>query len=79
MKEKLYDLLERVLEISRDKISDETSPINTPTWDSFNAIMMIVELEKASDVKFDMNDLVAVKNVRDIKNVLDKYNIKYVC
>jgi len=79
MKEKLYDLLSRILEIHKDEINDEISPINTPTWDSFNAIMMIAELEKASGVRFDMADLMAVKNVGDIKKILDKYKIKYEC
>lgn len=79
MKVKLYDLLSKILEVPRDKMNDEISPVNTPTWDSFNAIMMIVELEKASGVSFDMNDLMSVKDVGDIKRILDKYNIKYEC
>ena len=79
MKEKLYGILAKILEIPSNKINDEISPTNTPTWDSFNAIMMMVELEKASGVRFDMDDLMAVKNVGDIKKVLDKYNVKYVC
>lgn len=79
MKGKLYDLLSKVLEISREEINDEVSPANTPTWDSFNVVMMIAELEKASGVSFDMKDLMSVKNVGDIKKVLDKYNVKYEC
>lgn len=79
MKEKLYDLLSKILEIPRDKVNDEISPANTPTWDSFNAVMMMVELEKASGAKFDIADLTAVKNVGDIKKILNKYKIKYVC
>lgn len=79
MKEKLYDLLSKILEVPKDKMNDEISLANTPTWDSFNAVMMIVELEKASGVRFDMIDLMAVKNVGDIKKVLDKYKVKYDC
>ena len=79
MKGKLYDLLSKILEIPRDEMNDEISPANTSTWDSFNAVMMIVELEKASGARFDMSDLMAVKNVGDIKKVLDKYKVKYDC
>lgn len=79
MKEKLYDLLARVLTIRREDISDTTSPANTPTWDSFNVIMMIAELEKASGVRFDTADLMAVQHVGDIKKVLTKYNVSYEC
>lgn len=77
MKEKLYDLLARVLDLKREDVNDYTSPANTSTWDSFNVIMMISELEKASGTRFDMSDLMSVKNVGDIKKVLDKYNVKY--
>lgn len=77
MKEKLYDLLARVLDLKREDVSDNMSPSNTPTWDSFNVIMMISELEKASGARFDMSDLMSVKNVGDIKKVLDQYNVKY--
>lgn len=79
MKEKLYDVLGRVLDIKREEISDDTSPLNTPTWDSFNAIMMIAELEKSSSAKFDLSDLMSVKNVGDIKKILEKYNVSYEC
>lgn len=77
MNEKLYDLLARVLDIKREDIDDETSPANTPSWDSFNVIMMISELEKASGTRFDMSDLMSVKNVGDIRKVLKKYDVKY--
>ncbi|MEK6832965.1 MAG: acyl carrier protein [Nanoarchaeota archaeon] len=72
-------MLSKILEIPRDEMNDEISPANTSTWDSFNAVMMIVELEKASGARFDMSDLMAVKNVGDIKKVLDKYKVKYDC
>ncbi|MBU1036478.1 acyl carrier protein [Patescibacteria group bacterium] len=79
MQEKLYDILAKILEISREEINDNISPENTPTWDSFNAVMMVAELEKSSGTKFDMADVMAVKNVGDIKKVLDKYKVKYEC
>ncbi len=79
MKGKLYDLLSKILDIPREEINDDISPENTPSWDSFNVVIMIVELEKASGISFDMKDLMAVKNVGDIKRILDKYNVKYEC
>ncbi|MEK7185051.1 MAG: acyl carrier protein [Patescibacteria group bacterium] len=79
MKEKLYDILSRVLEIDRRNIDDRMSPDNTPSWDSFNAIMLIVELEKAAGSRFKTSDLMAVKNVGDIKSLLNRHNIEYEC
>jgi acyl carrier protein len=79
MKDTLYNVLASVLGVSPETISDATSPENTPSWDSFNSIMMIVELEKASGVKFAMEDVMKVKNVADIKQVLTKYGVVYEC
>jgi len=77
MQDKLYDIIAKVLQIPSSQINDQISPDNTPEWDSFNAIMMVAELEKVYDEKFSMNEVMAVKNVGDIKKILDKHKIKY--
>ncbi|OGY90805.1 MAG: hypothetical protein A3H70_03670 [Candidatus Komeilibacteria bacterium RIFCSPLOWO2_02_FULL_48_11] len=79
MSKKLFILLSEILEIAPEEITDTTAPDNTPSWDSFNGLMIAVELEKTYDVKFTMDDILSVKKVGDIKNVLDKYNVKYEC
>tara|TARA_Y100000310_G_scaffold345408_1_gene464654 strand:- start:6787 stop:7026 length:240 start_codon:yes stop_codon:yes gene_type:complete len=79
MNKKLYTLLSEILEIKPEDISDETSPENTSSWDSFNGLMIAAELEKASGVQFTMEDVLSVKKVKDIKKILDKYNVKYEC
>lgn len=75
---KLYDLLGKILEIDPKIITDRTSPANTPTWDSYNALLMISEIEAAFKAKFTMDEVMKVKNVGDIKRVLKKYGIDIV-
>tara|TARA_Y100000310_G_scaffold275111_1_gene291516 strand:- start:343 stop:582 length:240 start_codon:yes stop_codon:yes gene_type:complete len=77
MTKKLHTLLAEILEIEPEKINDETSPENTPFWDSFNGLMIAAELEKSSGVQFTMEDVLSVKKVADIKKILNKYNVKY--
>ncbi|MEK7125832.1 MAG: acyl carrier protein [Patescibacteria group bacterium] len=79
LNKKLYTLLAEVLAIAPTDITDETSPENTPSWDSFNGLMVAAELEKAGDVQFTMADVVSVKKVGDIKKILDKYQVRYEC
>jgi acyl carrier protein len=79
MNKKLYILLAEILEIKPEDITDEISPENTPSWDSFNGLMIAAELEKSYNVKFTMEDVLSVKSVRDIKKALDKYHIQYEC
>ena len=79
LNKKLYTLLSEILAIAAEDITDQTSPGNTPSWDSFNGLMIAAELEKASGVQFTMEDVLAVKEVGDIKKALDKYQVKYEC
>ena len=43
--QKLIKLIASVLNIDENLINDETSPKNTESWDSFNALVMVSELE----------------------------------
>ncbi len=73
----LKKILSKVLEISENEITDDTSPDNLETWDSFNGLMLVSELETTFNVKFTMAEVMSVKCVRDIKEVLIKYGIKF--
>ncbi|MEK7524457.1 MAG: acyl carrier protein [Patescibacteria group bacterium] len=79
MTKKLYILLSEILVIAPASITDETAPENTPSWDSFNGLMIAAELEKASGIQFTMEDVLSVKKVADIKKILEKYHVKYEC
>ena len=72
----LKKILSKVLGISEDIITDETSPNNVEDWDSFNGLMLVSELETTFKVKFTMDEVMSVKCVKDIKEVLIKHGIK---
>ena len=67
-KEKLYHLISHVLGIDVTEINEETSPENTQSWDSFNALV---------NVTFTMDEIESVRNVRDIIEVLSSYAISF--
>jgi len=73
---KLRMVLSKVLGIDENTITDKTSPDNVETWDSFNGLMLVSELEKEFNVKFTMDEVVSVKNVGDIKKTLRKHGIR---
>ncbi len=72
---KLKATIANALKIDEDKITDETSPDNTPTWDSFNALLLVTALETEYNLKFTARDIVGVKNVGDIKEGLKRQGI----
>lgn len=75
--QKLYKLLSKILGISTRNINDKTSPDNTPSWDSFNGLMIASELEKQFKIKFTVSEIIDVKNVGDIKRHLMGHGIKF--
>ncbi len=70
------EVLAKVFNMEAAKINDATSPSNTEAWDSFNGLLLVTELEKTYDVKFSIEEVVGVKNVADIKKVLEKHGVK---
>jgi len=72
---RVKDILSKILEIDENDITDETSPGNVETWDSFNGLMIASELENVFNVKFTMKEVASVKCVKDIKDTLIRHGI----
>lgn len=72
---KLKAILSEVLEIDESQITDETSPKNVETWDSFNGLILVSELENKFNIQFTMDEVTSVKCVRDIKESLKKHGV----
>lgn len=75
MSKKLYQIIARVLDTDMSKINDKSSPETIENWDSFNGLLLADELESEFKVKFTIDELVAVKNVGDIKIQLTNHGI----
>jgi len=69
---KLKSILSNVLEINEDAITLDTSPDNTESWDSFNALLLVTELENCYKLKFTMDEVTSVKCFGDIVCILKK-------
>ena len=75
--EKLIALISRVLDIDKNLITDLTSPENTESWDSFNALVMVSELELEFEVHFSIEEVYSVTCVKDIRDVLRQYDVVF--
>ena len=66
----VHEIFASVLRIPADSISDETSPENTPRWDSLQSINLVLALEEEFGVALGTRDIVEMKNVGLVKAVL---------
>jgi len=75
MSNDLYKIISKVFSISESKISSESGPANIESWDSFNGLVLVDELENHFNVKFTISEIIDVKNVADIKRHLKNHNV----
>lgn len=73
--QKFNEIIRKVLNIDKSKISDETAPGSIDSWDSLNHLVLISELENAFDISFDIQDIQEMKSIGSIKNILKKYGV----
>jgi len=70
---RLTHIFSSVLGIDEATVVPELSPDNTPSWDSLNAIVLVSEIEKAFNVHFGYDEVMAVRNFSDaVKLVTEK-------
>ena len=69
-------IVAKVFSISESEINDESGPENIESWDSFNGLVLVDELENNFNVKFTISEITDVKTVADIKRHLKNHNVK---
>ena len=72
---KLYDIISKVFSVQISEINDESSPETIESWDSFNGLILVDELESNFNIKFSISEIIDVKNVKDIKRHLNNHGV----
>ena len=75
MSEKLYNIISKVFSVQISEINDESSPETIESWDSFNGLILVDELESNFNIKFSVSEIIDVKNVKDIKRHLNDHGV----
>ena len=70
MSNNLLDIVANVMEVQVTQIDDESGPETIENWDSFRGLILFEELESKFNVKFTLNELLNIKKIKDIKNIL---------
>lgn len=70
MNEKLELIFREVLNEPELELSDTLNEKDVASWNSFNNVLLINNIEKAFSVKFSLTEILKLKNVGDIKNLL---------
>tara|TARA_B110000438_G_scaffold65251_1_gene65830 strand:- start:62 stop:301 length:240 start_codon:yes stop_codon:yes gene_type:complete len=75
MTDKVFTIVSKVFSIPESEINDESGPENIESWDSFNGLILVDELENNFNIKFTLSEVTDVKTVGDIKRHLKTHNV----
>jgi|TARA_B110000014_G_C19765763_1_gene398583 acyl carrier protein len=68
-------IIAKVFSIPESEINDQSSPENIESWDSFNGLILVDELENFFKIKFSISEITDVNTVADIKRHLKNHNV----
>lgn len=66
----LVEVFSQALNVSADDLSDNSSPDNTPEWDSLAAMHLVSELEDAYSVELSTRDIMKMRSISIVRDVL---------
>ena len=75
MDDDLITIVAKVFSIPESEVNDNSSPENIESWDSFNGLVLVDELENHFNIKFSISEITDVKTVADIKRHLKNHNV----
>ncbi len=66
----LIGLFADILGVTRDRLSDDTSPDNTPSWDSMRAMELVAALEETFDTQLSTGEIMRMRSIGIVRQVL---------
>jgi acyl carrier protein len=75
MTDKVYEIVSRVFDIPVSQITDESGQEDVESWDSFNVYVLLDEIESTFNVKFNLEETLEIKKVKDFKKLLQKHGV----
>lgn len=72
----LEEIIRKTFSLSKDlKLSGQTGPGDIPGWDSLGHINLMSVLESEFQITLDINEIVSLESINDIKKILMKKGV----
>jgi acyl carrier protein len=68
----LENIISKVLGLKLEEINDNLSRNDVESWDSFNHLLLISEIEKELGISFSLTEIEEIQTVKNIKEVISK-------
>ena len=70
MSDALTDLFARCLDVPVNNLGEDSSPDNTPQWDSMAAVQLVTEIEATFAVQLRTRDIMKMRTIGLARTVL---------
>ena len=70
MIDKLTETFAMVLKIDPASLADESSPENTPSWDSLKAVELVAAIEETFHLELTTTDILGIRSLGKARDVL---------
>ena len=75
MSKTVYDLVSKVMNVPITELNDNSGPETIESWDSYNSLLLVDELEAEFNVSFSLEEMSDVHNISDIKRHLESHGV----
>lgn len=70
MSDTLIELFAQILELDAAQLSEQTSPDNTPQWDSLAAMGLVVAIEEKFSVQLSTKEIMKMNSIGHARETL---------
>ena len=69
----LIETVSRTFDLDPSQVSAQTSPSNTPAWDSVGHLNLILELEEVFQIRFSSAEIPEVNSVERLQQAISRH------
>ena len=75
MSKTVYEVVSKVMNVPITELNDNSGPETIESWDSYNSLLLVDELEAKFNVSFSLEEMSDVHNIFDIKRHLKSHGV----
>ena len=75
MQDRLVEIFSMTLNIDPSQCNDQTSPENSPEWDSLANMILIAAIEETFEIELSTTEIESMKSIGGVRKVLETRNV----
>ena len=77
MSKTVYDVVSKVMNVPITELNDNSGPETIESWDSYNGLLLVDELESEFNISFSLEEMSDTHNISDIKRHLKNHGVSF--